>query len=105
MFVATCAKVALERFSIMKTEIIRARVEEDIKKSFELIMQQKGLNASQIIRNFIVEYIEREQLNVQKNIETLDALEQVQLGNVIEGELVNNWLKTWGTENEQPFQI
>ena len=87
----------------MKTEIIRARVEEDVKKSFELIMHQKGLNASQIIRNFIVEYIEREQINIQRNIETLDALEQVQLGNVLEGELVNTWLKTWGTENEKPL--
>ena len=37
--------------------------------------------------------------------ETLEALEDVAAGRVVDGELVHAWLKTWGTANEVTFDV
>ncbi len=85
----------------MKTDIIRTRIDDDIKKSFDSIMHRKGLTASKVLRNFIIDYIERENISERRDQETVEALEQVKLGSVVDGDVVMSWLKTWGTDGEK----
>ena len=89
----------------MKTDIIRTRIDDDLKKSFDSIMRRKGLTASKVLRNFIIDYIERENISERRDQETREALEQVKLGRVVDGDVVMSWLKTWGTDDENKLSI
>lgn len=35
-------------------------------------------------------------------VQTLEALADVAQGRVIDGEVVHDWLRSWGTDQEQP---
>lgn len=89
----------------MKTDIIRTRIDDNLKKSFDLIMHRKGLTASKVLRGFIADYVERENISTKRDQETLDALEQVKLGNVVDGDVVMSWLRSWGTDGEKKPSI
>ena len=89
----------------MKNCIIKARVDDELKQSFEAIIEAKGLNPSKVIRNFIEDYVKEEQQKKLRDEETIDAIEDVILGNVVKGEAVLEWLNTWGTAKEKSFSL
>ena len=85
---------------IMKTAVIRARVPEKLKKEFEDFASSHGWNLSQAIRLLMNQYVLREkELNIRR-LETLEALEDMETGRVVDGDKVLEWLDTWGTDDE-----
>ena len=89
----------------MKTDIIRTRIDVDLKKTFESILNENGLTTSKVLRNFIADYVEKEKLKVERDKQTQEALEEVVLGNIVDGEKVMSWLNSWGTEKEETTPI
>ena len=84
----------------MKTAIIRARIPEDLKKSFEAAATAHGWNLSHAIRQLMNQYVAREKELSQRREETLEALEDIEAGRVVNGDDVMNWLASWGTDDE-----
>ena len=89
----------------MKNSIIKARLDDELKQSFEAIIEEKGLNPSKVIRNFIEDYVREEQQRKVRDEETIDALEDVILGKLVKGEKVLEWVNTWGTAKEKKFTL
>jgi predicted transcriptional regulator len=52
-----------------------------------------------IINEAVREYLERIQLEAERWRETLEALDAVRAGDVIDGERVHQWLESWGKES------
>jgi len=85
----------------MKTAVIRARVPEKLKKDFELAASAHDMNLSKAMRVLITQYVEREGELARRRKETLEAIEDVEAGQVIDGKKVVDWLASWGTDEEQ----
>ena len=86
----------------MKTEVIRARVPETLKKDFEAAAAAHGWNLSHAIRQLMSQYVTQENEMNRRHQETLEALEDIEAGRVVDGRKVLNWLSSWGADDEQP---
>ena len=85
----------------MKTEVIRARIPETLKKDFEAAAAAHGWNLSHAIRQLMSQYVAQEKEMIRRRQETLEALEDIEAGRVVDGKKVMNWLSGWGTDDEQ----
>jgi antitoxin component of RelBE/YafQ-DinJ toxin-antitoxin module len=85
----------------MKTAVVRARIPESLKKDFEEAAAAHGWNLSQAIRQLMNQYVAQERKMILRHQETLEALEDIQAGRTVDGEIVMNWLSGWGTDDEQ----
>ncbi len=85
----------------MKTAVIRAGVPEDLKQNFEAFDAVRGWNLSQSIRQLMQQSVLQEKELIRHRAESLEALEDIAAGRIVEGEKVMNWLSGWGTDHEQ----
>jgi len=79
-------------------ETIRARVDTHLKEQFESAAQSRGQNTSQLLRDFMADYVHRHEEQQRRREETLQAIESVEAGRFVAGEDVFAWLETWGAE-------
>lgn len=79
-------------------ETIRARVETHLKEQFENAAKSRGLNASQLLRDFMADYVHKHAEQQRRHEETLQAIESIEAGRFIAGEAVFTWLETWGSD-------
>ena len=86
--------------NVMKTTIVRARVPEELKRHFETFAASRGWNLSHAIRQLMINYVEQEKEISFRLEETLEAIEGVRTGRVVDGDDVMAWLATWGTDEE-----
>jgi predicted transcriptional regulator len=85
----------------MKTAVVRARVPEPLKKDFEAAAAAHGWNLSHAMRQLMNQYVAQEKEMVRRRQETLEALEDIEAGRVMDGKKVLSWLSGWGTDDEQ----
>lgn len=84
----------------MKTEVIRARVPEALKRDFEAAAAAKGWDIDYAIRQLMEQYVAYQKEMDLRRMETLEALEDVDAGRVVDGDRVLDWLSSWGTNKE-----
>lgn len=84
----------------MKTAVVRARIPKELKENFEAAAATNEMNLSQALRVLMVQYVECEREIARKHEETLEALEDIEAGDIIDGDKVISWLAGWGTEDE-----
>lgn len=53
-----------------------------------------------MIRTLIVQYVENKNEMARRRQETLEALEDIESGRVVNGAEVMSWLATWGADDE-----
>lgn len=85
----------------MKTAVVRARIPETLKKDFEAAAAAHGWNLSHAIRQLMKQYVEQEKELERRHQQTLEALEDVEAGRVVDGKKVLDWLAGWGDDDEQ----
>lgn len=85
----------------MKTAVVRALIPETLKKDFEAAAATHGWNLSHAIRQLMNQYVAQEKEMVRRHQETLEAIEDIESGRVVDGKKVLNWLSGWGTDDEQ----
>ncbi len=49
----------------------------------------------------MVHYIDQDKIIALRQEQTIEALEDIEAGRVVDGEKVMNWLSSWGSEDEQ----
>jgi predicted transcriptional regulator len=81
-------------------ETIRARVDTALKDKFEAIAKSQGKNSSHLLREFMVDFINKHEERERRRAETLLAIESIEAGRYVEGNEVLAWLESWGSEAE-----
>ena len=85
----------------MKTTVVRARVPESLKRDFEVAVATHGWNLSNTIRRLMRQYVAQEKELAQRQRETMEAIEDIAAGRVVDGDKVMDWLDGWGSDDEQ----
>ncbi len=80
-------------------ETIRARVDSQLKEQFEVAAKSHGQNASQLLRDFMADYVRRHNAQQIRREETLQAIESIEAGRFVAGDEVFAWMDTWGTDS------
>jgi len=79
--------------------ITSVRLNDDIEKPLESLAKKLDRSKSYLINQAIREFVARQSVNDLRWEETLEAIESVTRGELIDESEVNAWLNSWGTEN------
>jgi len=82
--------------------VTTVRLQPEIEDNLNVMVSKLQRSKSWLINQALREYMERQELEQQRWQETLDAMESVAQGNVVSGEAVHAWLKSWGSADELP---
>lgn len=77
------------------------RMPDELLNQLNLVSKKLKRSKGCIINDALREYLGREERKSKILEETLEALDDVKAGRVIEGVEVMDWLKNWGTEHEK----
>ena len=77
-------------------------MDEDLYRNLSEFAERKRLTKGWVINEAVRAYLEGEDRREKRKLETLEALEDIQSGRVVDGEQVLAWLRTWGTDGELP---
>lgn len=80
--------------------VTSVRLQSEIADPLEKLSKKLDRSKNYLINQAIKEYLDRQSIEEQRWIETLDAIESVKTGKLIDEREVNDWLDSWGTENE-----
>ena len=81
--------------------VTSVRIQEDLKQPLEQLAKKLQRSKNWLINEALKEYISRQKAESTKWKETLEAINSIKNGDVVEGEKVHEWMKSWGQENEQ----
>ena len=76
------------------------RLQPEIENPLETLAKKLDRSKNYIINQAIKEFLERKALDEQRWSETISAIDSVKSGKTIDAEAVNDWLDSWGSENE-----
>jgi predicted transcriptional regulator len=94
-----CLNVIFKRKNIMGVTSIR--LQADVEKPLEALSKRLDRSRNYLINQAIKEFIARRTIAEERWNDTLMALESVKSEAVVdEGEVID-WLKSWGSDNEQ----
>jgi len=80
--------------------ITSVRLQAEIETPLENLAKKLDRSKSYLINQAIKEFLARKSLEEQQWRETLEAIDSVTSGKLIDEKNVSNWLESWGTENE-----
>ena len=78
------------------------RLQKELEIPLEELARKHHRSKNWLINQAIKEYVEKEDVEEKRWADTLQALESVKQGKVVESEDVHRWLKSWGKEDELP---
>ncbi len=76
------------------------RLQPEIEGPLENLAIKLDRSKNYIINQAIKEFLERKGAAEQRWVETLEAIDSVKSGKVINEAEVNEWLESWGSNNE-----
>jgi predicted transcriptional regulator len=77
------------------------RVPDDMLSRLESTAVRLRRSKGWIINDALREYLEREERRIQRLEETRQALDEVDAGDLVEGDEVLAWLDRWGARDER----
>ena len=80
--------------------VTTVRLGQDIEETLDALADKLQRTKSWLINQALREFIERQELEQLRWQETLAAMESVAKGQVVSGDAVHTWLKSWGTAKE-----
>ena len=79
--------------------ITSVRLNEDIEKPLDVLAKKLDRSKCYLINQAVREFVARQSVADERWDDTLQALESVQRGDLIEESEVNAWLNSWGTDS------
>ncbi|BFM13520.1 hypothetical protein R50072_36730 [Simiduia litorea] len=79
--------------------ITSVRLNDDIEKPLDLLAQKLDRSKSYLINQAVREFVARQAVEESRWEETLEAIDSVRRGELIDESEVNAWLNSWGTES------
>ncbi len=80
--------------------VTSVRLRPEIEDPLADLSKKLDRSKSYLINLAIKEFLAKKSLEEQRWVETLEAIDSVKSGKLIEEREVNDWLESWGTENE-----
>jgi len=80
--------------------ITSIRLQPDLEHSLEVTAEELHRSKNWIINEALREYLFGQTLEAKRWQETLEALDSMKAGKVVDSEDVHKWLESWGKENE-----
>jgi len=78
--------------------ITSIRFSDEVDKPLESLSKQLDRSKNYIINQAVKEYLARRSLDDSRWQDTLEALNSLEAGELIDEDEVNAWLNTWGTK-------
>jgi predicted transcriptional regulator len=82
--------------------ITSVRLSEDLAEQLADLADKLHRSKSWLISEAVKDFIARANDDTRRWQETLEALDAVQAGHVIDGDRVDAWLSRWGSDDETP---
>ena len=82
--------------------ITSVRLADDLTGQVEALAAKLQRSKSWIINEALRDYVERAEGDAQRWRETIKALDSVKAGKLIDGDAVDKWIASWGTDKELP---
>jgi len=80
--------------------VTSVRLQPEIEKPLEKLATKLDRSKNYLINQAVKEFVARRALDEARWDETLEALDSVKSIKLIEEQSVNEWLESWGTDNE-----
>ncbi len=80
--------------------ITSVRLKPEIAKPLKDLAKKLDRSKSYLINEAVAEYLLKQDQDQQRWDQTLAAINSIKEGQSIDGEAVNQWLESWGGENE-----
>ncbi len=80
--------------------VTTVRLGQGVEEDLDVLAEKLQRSRSWLINQALREFIERQELEQLRWQETMQAIDSVTRGEVVSGEAVHTWLKSWGTEAE-----
>lgn len=84
--------------------VTSVRLQADLEKTLDEVAGKLQRSRNWVINQAIKEFLSKENLEEQRWQDTLQALDSLNKGHVVDGAAVHSWLESWGadTEHEKP---
>ncbi len=76
------------------------RLQPEVQEPLENLSKKLDRSKNYLINQAIKEFLERKSLDDKRWSETMKAIDSVKSGKLIDEKNVNDWLDSWGSENE-----
>lgn len=76
------------------------RIKEELNDSLKKLAEKNQRSKSWIINEALAEYIVRDKQESQKWLDTLEGLDSIRKGDIVDGDEVFDWMRSWGTDKE-----
>lgn len=76
------------------------RLQKDLEQPLNELCKRLDRSRNWLVNQAIREFIENQALQEERWTQTVEALNSVERGEVVPGEEVHAWLKTWGQDSE-----
>lgn len=80
--------------------VTSVRLKPEIESPLENLSKKLDRSKSYLINQAVKEFLDRKDLEQQRWTETLEALDSVKSGNLVDEKKVSDWLESWGTKRE-----
>jgi len=75
------------------------RLSKDVEAPLEQLAKKLDRSKNYLINQAIKEFVLRQSMEELRWSETVEALESVKAGRLVESKEVSDWLKTWGSDS------
>ena len=80
--------------------VTSVRLQPEIENPLENLSKKLDRSKNYLINQAIKEFLARKSLEDERWGETLEAIDSVKSGKLIDEKAVNDWLESWGTDSE-----
>ena len=80
--------------------VTSVRLQPELEKSLDEVAGKLQRSRNWVINQAIKEFLSKENLQERRWHDTLQALDSLNKGHIIDGTEVHSWLQSWGTESE-----
>ncbi len=84
-----------------KSKPLAVKLDDDTKNRLYELGEIKNRSTHWLIKEAVARYLTEEEYNEQLKQETLSSWQEVQNGKVVCHQAVEDWLNSWGTDDEK----
>ncbi len=82
--------------------VTTVRLQPEVESGLEAMAEKLQRSKNWLVNQAVREFVARQEMEEQRWSETLSAMESIAQGQVVSGDAVHAWLRSWGGTDELP---